>query len=227
MIEQILFFALGFFSAGLLTLFISHAVWRRAVRLTTKRVQAALPVSLAEIKADRDQLRAEFAMAARKLEVSVEQLKTRGHLQLVDITRKNDQLRLVLDEVKKRSDTILAMEERERRLRDECLAAETAYGETSRTLKSAEEKLAIAQGKLNEREREANEAHEIGRTREADKAAQQILRLAHVVDKDHDARPIAAKIPSKRGALPEDRQISSDFRPQSTITITQPRNKGA
>ncbi len=178
MIEQILFFALGFFSAGLLTLFISHAVWRRAVRLTTKRVQAALPVSLAEIKADRDQLRAEFAMAARKLEVSVEQLKTRGHLQLVDITRKNDQLRLVLDEVKKRSDTILAMEERERRLRDECLAAETAYGETSRTLKSAEEKLAIAQGKLNEREREANEAQSLAHSRQVEIAALQ-ANLAH------------------------------------------------
>lgn len=179
MIEQIMFFVLGFFAACLLTLFVAHAVWRRAVRLTTKRVQAALPVSLAEIKADRDQLRAEFAMAARKLEISVEQLKARGHLQLVDITRKNEQLRLLLDEVKKRSDTITAMEERERQLRNECLAAETAFGDATRSLKEAEERLSAAHQKLNERERDNVEAQSLAHTRQVEIAALQ-ANLAHL-----------------------------------------------
>ena len=33
------------------------------------------PVSMAEIRADKDRLRAEFAMSTRRLEMSVEQLK--------------------------------------------------------------------------------------------------------------------------------------------------------
>lgn len=178
MIEQMMFFALGFFSAGLLTLFIAHAVWRRAVRLTTKRVQAALPVSLAEIKADRDQLRAEFAMAARKLEMSVEQLKSRGHMQLVDITRKNEQLRVVLDEVKERTTTIHELEQREHHLRSELLATEGALGEASQAAREAENKLAAAQMKLSERERELAEMSSLAHGRQVELAALQ-ANLAH------------------------------------------------
>ena len=173
-----MFFALGFFSAGLFTLFVANAVWRRAVRLTTKRVQSALPVSLVEIKADRDQLRAEFAMSARKLEMSVEQLKARGQHQLIDITRKNDQLRVLLDEVKKRTETIHVMEEREQKIRSECMSAETAYAETSRTLKLAEEKLLAAQEKLTARERELAQSQTLAHGRQVEIAALQ-TNLAH------------------------------------------------
>lgn len=179
MIEQTLFFALGFLSASVLTIFIANAIWRRAVRLTTKRVQAALPVSLAEIKADRDQLRTEFAMAARKLEMSVEQLKTRGHLQLVDITRKNEQLRVVLDEVKKRTETINEMEKRETQIRAECLAAETAFAATNKAMKAAEERLVVVQAKLAEREREVSETSSLAHSRQVEIAALQ-ANLAHL-----------------------------------------------
>ena len=42
----------------------------RAVRLTMKRLEAATPLSMAEIQADKDQLRAEFAMSTRRLEMT-------------------------------------------------------------------------------------------------------------------------------------------------------------
>ncbi len=51
-------------------LMIVPLVHNRAVRLTTKRLEAATPLSMAEIQADKDQLRAEFAMAARRLEMN-------------------------------------------------------------------------------------------------------------------------------------------------------------
>ena len=52
-------------------------VHNRAVRLTMRRLEAATPLSMAEIQADKDQLRAEFAMSTRRLEMSVEQMKTK------------------------------------------------------------------------------------------------------------------------------------------------------
>ncbi len=63
-IENIMYFVLGLLvSAGLVALTIMPAVWRRAVRLTKKRIEAATPMTMAEFRADKDQLRAEFALS--------------------------------------------------------------------------------------------------------------------------------------------------------------------
>jgi len=63
-----MFFALGVLVAGLLGLMILPALWRRAVRLSTRRIEMQTPLSMDEVLADRDLLRAEFAVAERRLE---------------------------------------------------------------------------------------------------------------------------------------------------------------
>lgn len=77
MIEYALLVALGFLLAGLLTLLFAGPFWRRAVRLTTKRLETTLPMSLADIQADKDQLRAEYAVEIRRLEMAHDREK--GH----------------------------------------------------------------------------------------------------------------------------------------------------
>jgi chromosome segregation ATPase len=62
-------FALGFLVAGLVALAFAPAFWRRAIRLTRRRLETQVPLSVEEIRADRDQLRAEFAVAQRRLEI--------------------------------------------------------------------------------------------------------------------------------------------------------------
>src|SRR2546428_11674318 len=69
MIEPIMYFGLGFLAAALIGLIIVPFVLARAVRLTVRRLEAATPLSMAEIQADKDQLRAEFAMSTRRLEM--------------------------------------------------------------------------------------------------------------------------------------------------------------
>lgn len=66
MVAQIMFFALGFLTAGLIALIIFPAFNARATRLAKRRVEALLPVSLAEIAAERDFLRAENALAQNR-----------------------------------------------------------------------------------------------------------------------------------------------------------------
>src|SRR5262245_19413498 len=82
MIEPIMYFGIGFLMASLLGLVLIPLVHNRAVRLTMRRLEAATPISLAEIQADKDQLRAEFAMSTRRLELSVEQMKVKTTSQL-------------------------------------------------------------------------------------------------------------------------------------------------
>ena len=67
-------FALGFLSAGLLTLLFLPAIWRRALRLSRRRLEQNLPLSMAEVAAERDQLRAEFAIERRRIEQANEAL---------------------------------------------------------------------------------------------------------------------------------------------------------
>ena len=67
-------FALGFLVSGLLTLIFLPAFWRRALRLSTRRLEMQMPLSMAEIVAERDQLRAEFAIERRRIEQHSEAL---------------------------------------------------------------------------------------------------------------------------------------------------------
>jgi len=90
MIEAIMYFAAGFLVASLLALALISAVHHRAVRLTQRRLEDSIPVSLTEIQADRDKLRAKFAMAARRLEVKVEQLEAKVTSQLGENARKSE-----------------------------------------------------------------------------------------------------------------------------------------
>src|ERR687897_1373377 len=99
MIEPIMYLAIGFLVSMLFGLMIVPLVHNRAVRLTTRRIEGAIPVSMAEIQADKDQLRAEFAMSTRRLETGVEQLKLKTTEQLAEIGRKSETIRLLKAEV--------------------------------------------------------------------------------------------------------------------------------
>lgn len=98
MLEGILYFVLGFLSAGLLALMVSPAIWNRAVVLTKKRIESSVPLTLNEIQADKDQLRAEFAMSTRRLEMSVEELREKAAVQIIEINRKRDELAQLAEE---------------------------------------------------------------------------------------------------------------------------------
>ncbi len=88
-IQSIMLVALGFLSATLLGLLIAPAFWRRAVRLTTRRLKEQLPLTDAEIRADKDRLRAEYAIRVHKLEMKVEQANLQRARDTIEINRRD------------------------------------------------------------------------------------------------------------------------------------------
>jgi len=70
-----MYFTLGVLIATLVALLVLPAVWHRAVRLTTKRVEAAVPISVFEVQADKDQQRAFFALNQRRLELQTDAMR--------------------------------------------------------------------------------------------------------------------------------------------------------
>lgn len=87
MVQSILFFALGVLACGFVVALFAPAAWRRAGRLTRRRIEATLPLKPAEIQAEKDGVRAEFAMATRRLEMEIQALREKAAVQLVEIQR--------------------------------------------------------------------------------------------------------------------------------------------
>jgi len=157
MVEPIMYFAIGFLFASLFGLVLIPLVHNRAVRLTMKRLEAATPLSMAEIQADKDQLRAEFAMSTRRLEMSVEQLKARTTSQLAEIGKKADAINRLKLELGEKTATIFALEARERALRDQIRTTEQEISVKTNTLHDAERALADRRADLDKMTAELGE----------------------------------------------------------------------
>src|SRR4030081_70553 len=148
MIEPIMYLAIGFLVSMLFGLMIVPLVHNRAVRLTTRRLEAATPLSMAEIQADKDQLRAEFAMSARRLEMSVDQLKNKTTSQLAELGKKSDAINRMKLELGEKNATIFALEAREKAIKEQLRATEEEFGTKTVSVRSAEQALADKQNDL-------------------------------------------------------------------------------
>lgn len=134
-IEWAMWFALGFLSAGILALLVMAAVWRRAVRLTTRRVRAAVPVGVEAVRAEADLEKARFARDGRRFEMA-----------LADLRRRNAEERIAVDrgrvEVDRLGDALAA----EREVRT---AAEATIATLTDTLATRDARVAELEGDLS------------------------------------------------------------------------------
>src|SRR5881227_3196838 len=148
MIEPIMYLAIGFLLSMLFGLMIVPLVHNRAVRLTTRRLEAATPLSMAEIQADKDQLRAEFAVSARRLEMSVDQLKNKTTSQLAELGKKSDAINRMKIELGEKNATIFGLEAREKAVKEQLRATEEEFAAKTEMLRNAEKALTDKQGEL-------------------------------------------------------------------------------
>ncbi|EJN04446.1 hypothetical protein [Phyllobacterium sp. YR531] len=110
MIQTALYFALGFLAAVLLALLVVPPIWRRATYLTRKRVEAETPLTLNEIQAQRDGLRAEHALANRKLELMLENAQAKAGKQLAEVSEKDRYVRKLAQDLEQREQKISELE---------------------------------------------------------------------------------------------------------------------
>jgi chromosome segregation ATPase len=174
MVEPVMYLAIGFLVSMLFGLMIVPLVHNRAVRLTTRRLEAATPLSMAEIQADKDQLRAEFAMSARRLEMSVEQLKSKTTSQLAELGKKTDAINRMKLELGEKNATIFALEAREKAIKEQLRATEEEFGAKTGTLRSAEQELTDKQKQLAKLNAELSDRSMTAESRQAEMAAMRV-----------------------------------------------------
>jgi chromosome segregation ATPase len=171
MIEPIMYLAIGFLVSMLFGLMIVPLVHNRAVRLTTKRLEAATPLSMAEIQADKDQLRAEFAMSARRLEMSVDQLKNKTTSQLAELGKKTDAINRMKIELGEKNATIFSLEAREKAIKEQLRATEEEFAAKTEALRDAEKALKDKQSELTKINHELSDRSMMADTRQVELVA--------------------------------------------------------
>ncbi len=202
MIEPIMYLAIGFLVSMLCGLMIVPLVHNRAVRLTTRRLEAATPLSMAEIQADKDQLRAEFAMSARRLEMSVEQLKNRTTSQLADLGKKTDAINRMKIELGEKNATIFSLEAREKAVKEQLRATEEEHATKTESLRLAEQALTDKQSELAKLNAELNDRSMMADSRQVELVAvrAQIDELKNRVgDAEKEFATTQARLTQERG----------------------------
>jgi hypothetical protein len=205
MIESIMYFGIGFLLAALSVLIVAPLVHDRAVRLTMRRVEATIPLSMAELQADKDLQRAEFAVSTRRLETAIEQLRTKSAGQLAELGRKGDAINRLKIELGTVRDQLSATE-------DEFAVKTRAALDAQRSL--SEKQLAELKSELDKRSSIAN-LHKV-----------EIVALEAKVEALRERlTPTGAKPKTETGLIPLVPPVPMDSSKGPTL-IEQPR-KGA
>lgn len=147
MIQTALFFILGFLSAMFLAVLLAPTLMRRTERLTRKHIERSMPLKLKDIQADKDLLRAEFAMSTRKLEINAKSLNEKNIRQALELEKKHDEIQRLGEEVAVRDVKIAGLEARVEVLEGD-LSSSTGQNE------QLTERLAKAEAALEERTQE-------------------------------------------------------------------------
>lgn len=205
MIEAGLYVAAGFLAALLLVMIVAPAVWRRAVFLTRKRIESSVPLTVAELQADKDRLRAEHAVEHNRLESSLEQQRAANTQQAAELSDLGETLKVRdetiatlnaqvdglnasigdLQEAVGTSEAALASARLEMETTNVTLSARAAELETIKHLRSdAERQLAAARETLDDHSREmASIEARLGDAREKLRAEQAEVRKVRAAAK--------------------------------------------
>ncbi|RUW62093.1 hypothetical protein [Mesorhizobium sp. M7A.F.Ca.US.008.03.1.1] len=217
MVQSVLFFVLGFLCAGFLALMVAPAIWRRAVALTRKRVESSIPLTQTEIQADKDRIRAEYAMTTRRLEISVKALREKAAEQLVEINRGREAMKGLAVERTDKNQALTELGAKNEALRQR----EGELQQLSERLKETERKLEKRALELEKLERMYDDAsfssssrqiELVARESEMQKLASDIAMLrGQRKEADRRGQEIAAESKAARDALKAEKKKTAEL----------------
>jgi uncharacterized coiled-coil protein SlyX len=156
---------LGVLLASLIALAVAPAYRRRIARLTSEEIRRSLPVTEAEIKADKDRLRAQFAIRVHKLEAQNEQQRLAAARQLVELNRRDAEIAKLQGEI----------EAIKSELEESGNARRVLEHTVTDSLPKLEQRLAEARQLLSQRDREINELN--GETMRSVRALDEAMQI--------------------------------------------------
>jgi chromosome segregation ATPase len=150
MSEPIISIGIGFLLAVALIFSAKFFAHSRFGRLARKRLEAAAPKLMADIEADMGQLHAQIAVATRRLEVSVEQMKAKTTSQLSEIGKTHEAIARLKLELGERTAALQALTAQERAMLEQMRGTEAELAVKTGALNEVERKLVSEKAELND-----------------------------------------------------------------------------
>jgi chromosome segregation ATPase len=141
MSEPIISFGIGFVLASLVALGAVAITRLRARRLGRPGNQPPPAPLMSVIEADMDQIHSQIAVATRRLEICVEQMKVKTTSQLAEIGSTSETIARLKAELADRNAVFAALQEKQRAVAGQLNTAEAALATASRSLQETEQKL--------------------------------------------------------------------------------------
>ncbi len=164
-IQSMMLVSLGFLMALLMAFALAPAYWARAVRLTSERLRSSLPLTEAEIRADKDRLRAQHAIRVHQLETRVESARMSAARQKVEINRRDAAISQLEREVSELNTNLEASENARRVLEhtilDRVPRVEQRLAEARKLLFQRDREMAALQADTSKTFRALDEAMQI------------------------------------------------------------------
>jgi chromosome segregation ATPase len=150
MSEPILLVGIGILFALSLVYSARWFVRSRLGRRTMKRLETVAPKLMSDIEADMSQLHAQIAVATRRLETSVEQMKSKTTCQLSEIAKSSEAIARLKAEQVDRAVALEALETRERVMAEQLRTTEAHLAVKTSALEELERKLAQEKAELKD-----------------------------------------------------------------------------
>jgi chromosome segregation ATPase len=148
MSEPIIDLGIGFLFAILLAFGTIAAMRVRASRSAVLRLQSMPPPVMTAIEADMDQVHSQIAVATRRLEICVEQMKSKTTNQLAEIGKTSETIGRLKAEMAERNAALAALQDKERALGVQLHTTAAELAAKGRDLDETEQKLAARKAEL-------------------------------------------------------------------------------
>lgn len=148
--EAFLLLLLGFSVAALLALFFGRFAWGLATRRRNRQMQRQLPATVAQLQAERDKLRAEYAMISQKLGARLDEVKSRMVEQSAEVTRNRNRLQTLETELEEKTAALAARDQEAEELRKQLAAVKDEAALAQATIENLSAEVARRSAEVDE-----------------------------------------------------------------------------
>ena len=149
-IETIMMAVLVLAVVALIALFAGRAGSTLTAKLKATRTVRDAPARMAAMQAERDQLRAEYAMLTRKMEMRLDEVKTELAEQTSEVSRNRNRLDHMVQEVQKRDATIAEHETQSASMQEHIASLQDDLANRTETIQTLKQELSQREAEIAE-----------------------------------------------------------------------------